>query len=87
VKNTFAMIQETVLADPVTRPISVVHYLACILAARTAGAQIPEVAEELSVVLQPDSDFEAAFRDFDDVPEVYDLYRQCQIEYRRFSGE
>jgi hypothetical protein len=87
VQNTFAMIQETVLADPVTRPISVVHYLACILAARTAGAQIPEVAEELSVVLQPDSDFEAAFRDFDDVPEVYDLYRQCQIEYRRFSGE
>ena len=87
VQNTFAMIQETVLADPVTRPISVVHYLACILAARTAGAQIPEVTEELSIVLRPGSDFEAAFRDFDDVPEVYDLYRRCQIEHRRFAGE
>ena len=87
VQNTFAMIQDTVLADPITRPISVVHYLACILAARTAGAQIPEVTEELSEVLQPGSDFEAAFRDFDDVPEVYDLYRRCQIEHRRFAEE
>lgn len=87
VQNTFATIQETVLADPVTRPISVVHYLACILAARTAGAQIPEVTEELSAVLEPGSEFEAAYRDFDDVPEVYELYRRCQIEYRRFAGK
>ena len=87
VQNTFTMIQETVLTDPVTRPISVVHYLACILAARTAGAHIPEVAEELSIVLEPGSDFEAAFRDFTDVPEVYDLYRACQAEHRRFAQE
>jgi hypothetical protein len=87
VQNTFAMIQETVLADQVTRPISVVHYLACILAARTAGAQIPEVTEELGAVLKSGSDFEAAYRDFEDVPEVYDLYRLCQTEYRRFGGE
>jgi len=85
VQNTFSMIQETVLADRITRPISVVHYLACILAARTAGAHITEVAEELGIVLQPGSEFEAAFRDLDDVPEVYDLYRRCQEEYRRFA--
>ena len=87
VQSTFTMIQDTVLDDPVTRPVSVVHYLACILAARTAGAQIPEVAEELSEVLQPGSDFEAAFRDFGDVPEVYELYCRCQAEHRRFAGE
>ena len=86
VQNTFTTIQDTVLADPVTRPISVVHYLACIVAARTAGAQIPEVTEELSIVLQPGSEFEAAFRDFNDVPEVYDLYCRCQAEHRRFGG-
>ena len=84
VQNTFSMIQETVLVDRVTRPISVVHYLACILAARTAGAHIPEAAEELSTVLLPGSQFETAFRNFEDVPEVYDLYRRCQEEYRRF---
>jgi hypothetical protein len=54
------------------------------LAARTAGAQIPEVTEELALVLKPSSEFEAAFQSFDDVPEVYELYRRCQEEHQRF---
>lgn len=86
VQDTFTSIQELVLVDPVTRPISVAHYLACITAARIAGAQIPEVTEELGSILEQGSPFEAAFKSFDYVPEVFDLYKRCQSAYRSFAG-
>jgi len=86
VQLTFLGIQYTVLSDPITRPISVVHYLLCIVAARLQRAQIPEVTDELGQILEPASGFERLYREFTDVPEVYTLYKECQKAFLDLGG-
>jgi hypothetical protein len=70
-----------VLENPY-RPLSVAHYLYTIVVVYRHGVHIPEISDELPVILGDQSKYAEIFRNYTQVPELWTIFRNCQDAYR-----
>jgi hypothetical protein len=59
--------------------IRALHYLYYLVVARKHGVHMFELSQELPQLLRPGGAFEKVVESFTLVPEVLDLYRECQV--------
>ncbi len=59
--------------------IRALHYLCYLVLARKHGVHVFELSQELPQLLKPAGAFEKVVESFTLVPEVLELYRECQV--------
>jgi len=77
VQLAFLELQHVAPDDP-CRPISVAHYLYCLVLARRHGAGIAELSRELPLILAPDSRYMSAIESYELVPELQQIVSICR---------
>ncbi|HWO25549.1 MAG TPA: serine/threonine-protein kinase [Kofleriaceae bacterium] len=77
VQLAFLEVQHIVLEDP-CRPISVAHYLYCLVVARRHGGGVVELGRELPAILAPASPHARVIEGYQLVPELREVFAACR---------
>jgi serine/threonine protein kinase len=77
VQLAFLEVQHIVLEDPF-RPISVAHYLYCLVVARRHGGGVVELGRELPIILAPGSAHAEVLAGYQVVPELREVLAACR---------
>lgn len=80
VQAAFLKVQGVIKFDKF-RPISVVHYLYCIVIAAVNGVAITDSYKKLPLILHPDSDNSKIIAKYDTVPELKSILDYCRQRY------
>jgi|GEM_PF-4676452 len=85
-------LQLSFLLSQVTAPlypehsVAHVHFLFLLTVARVNGVAVPEVCEQLPGLLGRGSQTEEFYRSYKEVPQVFEIYRQCQHLWESFCS-
>lgn len=80
VQMAFLRVQKIIKFDEF-RPISIVHYLYCLVIAAVNGVAITDSYRELPLILHPDSDTSKVVAAYDTVPELQLILDYCRERY------